>query len=180
MTATSIRQLRTDPDRFAHGTRARYALKCRCDACRAANTAYERARSAARKVGDWNGLVPAAKARRHLLKLSDQGVGRRAVAAATDIADSVLQQIRAGAKQKIRAQTERRILQCNPSIASDGALVPANRTWSKVEWLLEEGFTKAKVSALLGNNGKALQLSRNQVTVRTAQKVDVLFRRYQG
>jgi hypothetical protein len=124
--------------------------------------------------------VSAAKARRHLLKLSDQGVGRRAVSAATDIADSVLQLIRTGVKQKIRAETERRILRCDLSIASDGALVPADRTWSKVEWLLDEGFTKAKVSELLGNNGVSLQLGRDRVTVKSAQKVDVLFRRFQA
>jgi len=30
-----------DPESYPHGTRTRYvALKCRCDACRAANTAY--------------------------------------------------------------------------------------------------------------------------------------------
>jgi len=180
MTRASVKILTADPERFQHGTRARYALKCRCDDCRAANTAYERARAAARRSGDWNGLVPAARARQHLLKLSDQGVGRRAVAAATDIADSVLTQIRNGTKQRIRAETERRILRCNPSIASDGALVPAARTWSKVSWLLEEGFTKRRLSALLGQNGLALQLGRERVTARNAAKVDRVYRKYQA
>jgi len=49
------------------GTRAKYmGARCRCMLCRAANSRYETGRLAARKNGDWNGLVPADRARRHL------------------------------------------------------------------------------------------------------------------
>ena len=43
-----------------HGTRIRYVGGCRCLPCRAANSRYESERQAARKLGDWNGLVDAA------------------------------------------------------------------------------------------------------------------------
>jgi hypothetical protein len=40
-----------DPERYPHGTRARYvAAKCRCDLCRAANTAYYHQRQAVAKA----------------------------------------------------------------------------------------------------------------------------------
>lgn len=47
-----------------HGTRLKYVGGCRCDACRSANSAYERDRQLARKHGDWNGLASARRARR--------------------------------------------------------------------------------------------------------------------
>lgn len=53
-----------------HGTRLRYMAGCKCMLCRAANSRYETERAAARKNGDWNGLVSAIHARRHILKLS--------------------------------------------------------------------------------------------------------------
>lgn len=43
----------------SHGDRLKYLAGCRCVPCRAANSRYEVARAAARKAGDWNGLVPA-------------------------------------------------------------------------------------------------------------------------
>src|SRR5512141_1207484 len=38
------------PERFAHGTRSRYVGGCRCDGCRAANTAYYHERQARAKA----------------------------------------------------------------------------------------------------------------------------------
>ena len=81
-----------------HGTRLRYLAGCKCDACRKANSSYESERQRARKAGDWNGLVDASKARRHLRRLSRQGVGRRVVSEVSDVAESILQQIRSGEK----------------------------------------------------------------------------------
>lgn len=53
-----------------HGDRLRYMAGCRCKECRAANTAYETQRALARKAGDWNGVVSAARARSHIAVLS--------------------------------------------------------------------------------------------------------------
>ena len=164
----------------AHGDRLKYLGGCRCFKCRRANSDYERERKKAREAGDWNGLVPAAAARAHMVKLSRLGVGRRAIAAASDVADSVLTEIRAGRKQHIRARTERRILAVTKACASDHAYVSAARTWRQLERLLDEGFTKSAIARLLGSKAKtpALQISRTFVTVRNAARVDALFERY--
>jgi hypothetical protein len=90
-----------------HGHRLRYLAGCRCFHCRRANSDYERERAAARAAGDWNGIVDAAPARRHILALSRRGVGRRMVAAASDVGLSVIADIRTGRKMRIRARTER-------------------------------------------------------------------------
>ncbi len=160
-----------------HGDRLRYMGGCRCDPCRAANAAYERSRIEARKNGDWNGLVPAMAARRHLDKLSSQNVGRRSVAAATDIAETVLVKIMSGERKKIRARTERLILGVTTDAAADHALVDAAPSWKLIQELLDAGFTKTCIAHSLGAKTHALQLSKGQITVRHAADVKRLHQR---
>jgi hypothetical protein len=163
-----------------HGHRLRYLAGCRCFHCRRANSDYERGRAAARAAGDWNGIVDAAPARRHILALSRRGVGRRMVAAASDVGLSVIADIRTGRKMRIRARTERRILAVTPACRGDAALVPAKRTWERIAWLLDEGFTKSRIALELGRKTRALQLNREWVTARNAAAVEALVRRYQA
>jgi hypothetical protein len=153
-----------------HGHRLRYLAGCRCFHCRRSNSDYERERAAARAAGDWNGIVDAAPARRHL----------RVVAAASDVALSVIADVRAGRKLKIRARSERRILAVTPACRGDAALVPAGPTWERIEWLLDEGFTKGRIALELGRKTRALQLNREWVTARNAAAVEALVRRYQA
>ena len=160
-----------------HGHRLRYMAGCRCFQCRRANSDYERQRQKDRAAGDWNGIVPAAAARAHILKLSRLGIGRRAIRSASDVADTVLQQIRNGKRTQIRARTERKILAVTKSCASDHALVPATRTWRQIGALLEEGFTKRELARRLGYASPALQFRRDFITVRNAARVDALYRR---
>ena len=160
------------------GVRLKYMAGCRCFNCRRSNSDYERERKLARAAGDWNGIVPAKRARQQLNKLRRAGVGRRAVRLATDISDTVLQDIVAGRKTNIRARTERAILAVTASAASDGAYISASRTWSQVNQLITEGFTKARISLKIGQGGRALQLGKKQVTVKNAAAVDRLWRRY--
>jgi hypothetical protein len=162
-----------------HGHRLRYLAGCRCFHCRRANSDYERERKAARAAGDWNGIVDAAAARKHIRALSRQGVGRRIVAAVSDVALTVIQDVRSGKKRQIRARTERRILAVTPACRGDAALVPAGRTWTLIAALLEEGFTKARIAQELGAKMPALQIRRDKVTARTAAKVEALWRKYQ-
>ena len=155
-----------------HGDRLRYIAGCRCDLCRKANSAYESARQKARAAGDWNGIVSAAKARAHLLWLSKHGVGRRAVGAASDIADTILSDIRSGRKPNIRARTERKILAVTVSVASDHALTTAGPTWKLIDELLAAGFTKSAIAKEIGLQMPALQFNRETVTVRNAYLVE--------
>jgi hypothetical protein len=160
-----------------HGDRLRYMAGCRCDLCRRANTDYELMRAAARKAGDWNGIVPAARSRKHMLKLSEQGIGRRAVQAVTDIAASVLQDIRTGAKKNIRARTERKILAVTPEMASEGALISAAPTWNLIRQLLAKGYTKTQLAKMLSCETRALQISQKQVRVSTADAIARLYKK---
>jgi hypothetical protein len=160
----------------SHGDRLRYMAGCRCKDCRRANSAYESMRQRARRNGDWNGIVPAAAARAHLLKLSRLGVGRRAVGAASDVADSILFAIRTKKKTHIRARTARRILAVTPAMASDHAYISARRTWKLIGCLIEEGYTKTFLAQRLGY-ARAIQFTTTRVTVRNAARVEQLYQK---
>jgi hypothetical protein len=160
-----------------HGVRLRYVGGCRCDACRKANSSYENERQKARRRGDWNGIVPAAPARAHLLRLAKQGVGRRAVQAATDIADSILSMIRSGERKNIRARTARTILAVTAAVAGDHALVDAAPAKALIAELLEEGYTEELLCKRLGYKQKRLQFNAETMTVRNVARIQRLHER---
>jgi len=160
-----------------HGHRLRYMAGCRCTECRAANTAYERKRSVERKAGRGNGIVCAAAARSHLAQLSRTGVGRRTVQAVSGVADTVLQDLIAGRKTRIRAETERRILGVTTRAAADKALIDAGPTWKLLDELLADGYSKACLARQLLKATPALQIGRSKVTVRTAFEVERMYAR---
>lgn len=161
------------PERFDHGTRSRYTSGCRCSACREANRVYNRSRVRAA----FNGLVDAGRARQHLVALSGNGVGRRSVAAACDVALTVIADVRSGKKQQIRAETERRLLAVSSEAIADHATVPGGPTWRAVRELLKLGWTKGAIAQELGRKYPALQIHRRRVLARTALAVDKLLRR---
>ena len=71
-----IAAIRRTAAQSPHGTRARYiAARCRCLLCRAAASRYECERDAARRAGDYRGLVSAQEARDHILALGKKGSG---------------------------------------------------------------------------------------------------------
>jgi hypothetical protein len=157
-----------------HGDRLRYLAGCRCFHCRRANSDYERERKAARLAGDWNGLIPAERARAHLLALSRAGVGKRAVAAASDVAVSVVSAVRSGRKARIRARTERRLLAVTTAMVSDGALIKSGRALRLLEELTAEGFSKAELARRLGYATPALQFNRPRIRARSLARIQAL------
>lgn len=160
-----------------HGDRLRYCGGCRCDECRRANTRYERERAAARQSGDWNGIVDAARARAHMAKLAKAGIGRRTIADVTDIANTVLCDIRSGKKTRIRARTERLILAVTKDVIADHALVPAAPSWKLIDEMVEAGFTKRFIaSRLMGREARCLQLRKDSITARHAFDIARLHR----
>lgn len=164
-------------ERAQHSQRARYAAGCRCDACRKANRDYERARMAARKTVGWSGLVDATAARMHLMKLRRRGVGKAAVAAATNISQGVLHYIINGTRLQIHARTARKILAVTPAMASDHATVPAAATWRRIRDLMEAGYTRAQIRTALGITGRAIRFGKRRVLVATAAKVERVHRK---
>lgn len=165
--------------RKPHGTRLRYMAGCKCVPCRAANSNYETIRFRRRRAGLWNGLVDAAPSRRHMLKLSHAGVGRRTVAQLARISDSVLMKIRKGQRKHVRALTEKAILAVSPRAIRGSSLVPAKATWEKINWLLEEGFTKAELARRMGAKTPALQLRKDRIAAKSARKIDEIWRSVQ-
>jgi hypothetical protein len=163
-------------------------LGCRCRACEDSNTRgyHERQQKArcpksrrsfqpicaecrARLV--WNGLVDAAPARRHLRKLSRKGVGRDAVAAACDVAVTVINEVRDGTKRQIRAKTARALLSVDRDALADGANVDSEATWKLLDELLALGWTKGALALQLGMKYAALQYKRSQVRASTVLRV---------
>jgi hypothetical protein len=160
-----------------HGCRLRYLAGCRCVPCRAANSRYETERNVARRAGDWNGLVSAKQARKHILKLSRAGVGQNALSDVSGVARSIIARIRRGEKLKIRKRTETAILSVSSGAVSGGALVSAKPTWVLINRLLTEGFTKSEIAHRLGKKNPALQIRKDRITAKTAADVERLYRR---
>jgi hypothetical protein len=158
-----------------HGTRQRYVSGCRCGPCRSANSRYECERARARAAGDWNGYVSAGAARDHVLALGEQGIGYKSVAAAADVATSIVAKIRSGDREQIRRRTERRILAVDQAAVADGALVDARPGWKKIRDLLSRGFTRVQLAEWIGNKG-SLQLGRQRMTARSASRVERMVR----
>ncbi len=160
----------------AHGTRSNYRVGCRCLLCRAANSRYESERRAMRQSGEWNCLVPATRARRHILNLSKHNVGRRAISAASDVSATIIFEIKRGRRATIRKSTQDRILAVTRLAVSDAALVPAANTWRQLNTLLAEGFSKAELARRLGLRSGSLQLGKEKVLARNAVRVDRFYR----
>lgn len=160
-----------------HGTRLRYMAGCKCLRCRMANSNYETMRSRARKNGDWNGIVNAGPARRHIMRLSAAGVGRAQVSAASDIAFSIICSIKSGKRKHLRARTLRKILAVTTDCRADRAVVDASKTWRLIGLLLEEGYTKARIARELGRKTPALQVHRERVYASTAAAIERVYLR---
>lgn len=133
--------------------------------------------SECRKLLVWDGLVPAARARQHLQKLSRAGVGRRAVAAASDVSSNILSAIRSGSRRQIRASTEKRILAVDGRARADRSIVPASGAWRRIRQLQDEGFSKAELARRLGLRTEAIQIGKAKITARTAVRIERLYQR---
>jgi hypothetical protein len=175
MTARGLRPVQDLAAGRPHGDRLRYMAGCRCFDCRRSNTAYEASRKLARAAGDWNGMVPAVKARAHLQQLSAIGVGRRSVAAVSNLSGTILAEINAGRRVNIRARTERAILAVTAAAAADHARVDATATWEMLDALIADGHTRGSLALRLGSNTPILQLRKDFVTVRSAYLVERMY-----
>ena len=165
-------------ERRAHGERLCYMAGCRCLPCRCANARYEQQRLAARRRGEWNGLVPAGPVRAHLLELSAAGVGYKTAADAASVARSTVGKILRGGRRQLRAQSATRLLAVTPAARADHSTVPAAKTWRRINQLLKEGFSKARLARELGRGARKLQIGKTRVLACTELAVEKLWRRY--
>lgn len=158
-----------------HGTRIKYKGGCRCLPCKSVNSRYESERRQARKNKQWNGLVSAEAARRHILELSASGIGYKTVADASGAAPSIVFKIRSGEKKQIRAESERKILSVTKDAVCGKTIISAQKTWRQIRWLLSEGFTKSELARRLGYKNRALQVGKERVTAANAMKVEKFY-----
>jgi transcriptional regulator with XRE-family HTH domain len=155
--------------RHQHGTRAAYVSdRCRCRPCRDAHRTYENQRVKNRAYGQV-AFVDAQPVREHVAALRAAGVGWKTVAKRAGIAISTMAHILhgnsvVGPDRQIRPETAAAILAVTADELADGALVPAHATWERIHSLIALGYTRAWISAQLGNTNRALQLDRWQVT----------------
>lgn len=167
--------LKLSASRREHGTRARYVSGCKCMICRAANSRYQCERDRARREeGDTRELVPASMAVAHLRKLSNAGVGYKAVAEAAGLAPSTLGAILFGQRKQIRANHERAILGVTQAAVADGALIDAGPTWRRIKALLKRGYTKSSLARIFGYKSPSLQIKAKRIRAMTAWRLNLL------
>ncbi len=149
-----------------------YRNGCRCAECRHAGYVYEVKRQRDRNRGIVR-LHDNTEAREHLQWLSEQGVGVRAVAAATGLRPHNLGKIARGETRRSKPDTIRRIMAVGTHKRLPGAFVDAGPTWRLIDDMLANGFTRTRIAAELGSTAKrpALQIGRDQVMQKTADDV---------
>jgi hypothetical protein len=163
-----------------HGTRARYVSGCKCPQCRAANSRYSCEAQRRHDAGETGTIVPADAAREHIQKLAKAGVGRRAIAAASDVGATIIHEIKLGRGLRIRASTERKILSVTADARSAAALVSAASAWRRVNELLQRGYTRGQLALWLGAKTPALQLNKKTITAKSAARVERMYRLLQA
>lgn len=121
--------------------------------------------------------IDAKTVRRHLRWLSSQGVGRRAVVAASGVGETTIQELRSGRQRHVLRGNAEKILSVGLSDAGGAAIIDAAHTWSLLDCLLSAGWPKARIARALGAKRPALQIRRDRVLARTARAVEELHRR---
>lgn len=163
------------------GARARYNTeKCRCPACRKANSEYEKKRVRLNAYGRCD-LVDAARVREHVISLmasrpgAADGLGRRTIAALAGVSESAVSSLVYGKRGRplgrVRRRTEARLLSVKSDEPADGATVDARDTWRMIGEMTAVGIPKARIAKALGRKTPALQLSGKRVRARNARAV---------
>jgi len=146
--------------------------------CRAANSRYETERAKRRANGEWNGLVPARKARDRLRALQRRGIGYKQAADAAGVGATCVYRIVSGKQKRIRAQSERKILEVTADAMADGVDVDAEPVHRMIDILVEEGgFTRKAIARRMGYKGEGLQL-KSRVKRGTYEKYRRFFQQY--
>jgi transcriptional regulator with XRE-family HTH domain len=177
----------------AHGTRPRYVLGpgprqgpgCRCEPCRAANRAAENQRTRLIAYGRWHPYVDAGPAREHVRKLAAQGIGWKRTAALAGVSTSVVSKLLYGGpgsrppSQRIRPASAAAILAVQPGIENlgPGALVPSTGTHRRIQALVANGWSQAKIGGRLGMTSAnfAAMMRREHVTAATERAARDLY-----
>ena len=158
--------------RYPHGTHAAYSLdRCRCTDCRAAHSAYARAR--ARQIEP--AYVSAGPARSHLAELAAAGIGLKQVAKVSGVSHGALSKLVYGMpdrapSKRIRHSTHEAIMAVSPRDIADGSRVASGPTWVRIREMVAAGVPRVRIAEAIGQTG-ALQLRGQSVTVGHARAI---------
>jgi hypothetical protein len=179
-----------------HGTYGRYHYgpdasgnpgRCSCAPCLAASARHNSALKDRRRqlaYGRWQPFTDAAPVRDHVRKLSEYGIGLRAVASAAGVPRDTLVRLMYGhgdapPSRQVRPETARRILEVRPSpdLLAPGTRVDATGTHRRLRALVAKDHALAVLAGQLGvtppNLGTLLRSAR--VTASTARAVKALY-----
>ena len=166
---------------YPHGTNARYVFgRCRCDACRAANSASRKRRDYLKRTGR-SPDVDAAEARAHVLALMGTGMGYKRIAQAAGVDPKTVYILVAGRAERgtpppkrIRRTTAEKLLAVRPTVRRKQA-IDALPYWWMIADLMGLGYSKAWISERIGQGGRALQIGDRFIHVETALKIKRLW-----
>src|SRR5690606_35869095 len=133
----------------------------RCQPCRDANAAYEKARATRTEPP----YVDANEVREHIAWLSANGLGLKTLATRSVISHGALWKIVYGQPsagrpptRRVRPATRDAVLAIRPADGAPGARINARTTWHHVDTLITRGWSKAAIGKAIGQTGGSLQL----------------------
>lgn len=135
----------------------------------------------------WASRGMVAGVRHHLRKLRAAGIGLRRVAAVTGIGYTRLGEIARNRSynkarprhRKMRATTAEKILGVRVDQLAAGAIVDAGETWRLIDELRAAGTAKRRIAAaMLGHAVQGLQLRRDRILKRSADRIRELHDRF--
>ena len=158
----------------ANPSRGKYVSGCRCDACRAANRAYERS---TRLYGFESSFVDAEPVREHIGRLLAKGYTKREICRVAGVSRTTMANItqkhhRTGKPvEKVNAEAASRIMAVDGRRRLRAAqLVPAMYIRRRLEELTGAGVSVASISRATGINRQQLDRVLHRKTVRVTAK----------
>lgn len=173
MSLATLRDIESLAADKPHGTRLKYMAGCKCLRCRAANSNYETQRAALRKVGLGNPVVATTRARNHIARLAQKGLGQRAVAGAAGLRRDTVRLIAKGEKRRARKETVDAICGVRPDAILPGTIVDGVETWRLISEMVAAGASKTEIARALGRSSQ-LQLRKTRVLKRNADAIKEL------
>ncbi len=175
-----------------HGTRAAYvADRCRCTACRRANTLAARERTTAIAYGTWTGLVDAGPARAHVQKLREAGLSLKHLAALANVGRGTLDALIYGDPSRqlpptarVHAKTEERLLAVHFDITAlpDTARIPATGSRRRLQALAVLGWSIPRLASHTSLSQRTLRtaLTGKSLSAATALQIAALYEQLRG
>lgn len=121
--------------------------------------------------------MSAAKARRHIEKLSKAGVGRRTIQDISGVGDTTLQEVKSGKKTRIRARTEKAILEVTAEATTCARLVDPGDLLQRLDALrLAHGWTRRELARRFGFKSNVCQFNPLRMTAENVHRVERFIR----